>query len=58
MLSFDYFKIEGRCIGPLKPLEWYLYYLVKPEYQEEERCWLNLSVENMMVHPMYPTIFD
>lgn len=56
--GFKHFKIEGRGIGPLKPLEWYLYYLVKPEYQEEERCWLNLSVENMMVHPMYPTLFD
>lgn len=43
--GFRHFKIEGRSCNPLKVTEWYLYYFVKPEYQEIERCWLQLAYE-------------
>lgn len=54
--GFRHFKIEGREVCPLKPLEWYLYYLVKPEYQEEERAWLEFAFESCLCAPNVPVI--
>lgn len=49
--GFRHFKIEGREVCPIKPMNWYLYYLVKSEFQEEERCWLELALETGLVAP-------
>lgn len=49
--GFRHFKIEGRNICPAKPIEWYLYYMVKPEYQHEERAWLQLGMETFILNP-------
>lgn len=52
--GFRHFKIEGREVNPIKPMEWYLYYLVKPEYQEEERDWLEMGMETACAMPNIP----
>ena len=39
-LGFSNFKIEGRTIDPINVLESYIYYLVKPEYQNKVRLLL------------------
>ena len=52
--GFRHFKIEGREICPMKPMEWYLYYLVKPEYQDEERSWLEYALETTWACPNIP----
>lgn len=52
--GFRHFKIEGRCASPLKSLEWYLYYMVKPEYIDEERGWLNMALETTLLKPNMP----
>lgn len=49
--GFRNFKIEGRSCNPLKVIEWYLYYLVKPEYQDMERGWLQLGYETTTFNP-------
>lgn len=49
--GFQHFKIEGRGMGPLKPLTWYLYYMVKPEYKDEEFGWLAKAVEKTCTEP-------
>ena len=40
-LGFSNFKIEGRTLSTFNVLESYLYYLIKPEYQNEVRFILN-----------------
>lgn len=50
--GFHHFKIEGRMANPFKLLNWYVYYLVKPEYAEVERDYLFRGVENGMFDPM------
>lgn len=52
--GFRHFKIEGRCVSPLKSLEWCLYYLVKPEYMDEERSWLYAGFETTLLQPNIP----
>lgn len=58
--GFRHFKIEGRCVFPITVIEWYLYYMVKPEYQMEEREWLQQGLKayvlspNIRVEPVYP----
>ena len=56
--GFRHFKIEGRGTCPLKPMEWYLYYLVKPEYQEEERSWLQSGIEGTWLNPNIPIYIE
>lgn len=56
-MGFRHFKIEGRAVCPLKPIEWYLYYLVKPEYQDEERAWFHMAFESILVDPNIPITF-
>lgn len=41
--GFNSFKIEGRTVADIDLLEYYVYYMVKPEYQNETRLRL-LSV--------------
>lgn len=53
-MGFHHFKIEGRVTCPLKPIEWYLYYMVKPEYQDEERSWLHAAFETLLIKPNIP----
>lgn len=36
-MGFSNFKIEGRMMHPVDILESYMYYLVKPEYRDEQR---------------------
>lgn len=52
--GFRHFKIEGRNICPAKPIEWYLYYMVKPEYHDEERGWLEMGLETSILAPNIP----
>lgn len=52
--GFRHFKIEGRALCPLKPIEWYLYYMVKPEYYHEERGWFHMAFETLLVDPNIP----
>ena len=56
--GFRHFKIEGRACSPMRPLYWCLYYLVKPEYLDEERGWLELGLDTRMMHPNIPIHFD
>jgi collagenase-like PrtC family protease len=53
-MGFKHFKIEGRATCPLKPIEWYLYYMVKPEYYDEERGWLHMAFETIITEPNLP----
>ncbi len=50
-MGFHHFKIEGRGACPLKAIEWYLYYMVKEEYHNEERAWLQKAFESYIVSP-------
>lgn len=52
--GFRHFKIEGRCACPLKTIEWYLYYMVKPEHWDEERGWLHTAYETTIKEPNIP----
>ncbi len=36
-MGFQHFKIEGRTASQLNMIETYMYYLIKPEYQNEAR---------------------
>lgn len=36
-MGYSNFKIEGRMMHPVDVLESYIYYLVKPEYRDEQR---------------------
>jgi hypothetical protein len=56
--GFRHFKIEGRTVCPVKPLEWYLYYMVKPEYQDIEREYLELGLETACYMPNIPVFFQ
>lgn len=57
-LGFQHFKIEGRCASPLRVIEWYLYYMVKPEHQTEEREWLQFALETTIERPNIPIQYD
>ena len=52
--GFRHFKIEGRGACQLNAVEWYLYYMVKPEYQDEERAWLHTAYETTLFAPNIP----
>lgn len=56
--GFRHFKIEGRSTCPLKPIEWYLYYMVKPEYYDEERAWLHMAFETVITNPNIPIYLE
>lgn len=56
--GFRHFKIEGRCASPLRVIEWYLYYMVRPEYQLEEREWLQFALESTLERPNIPIMYD
>ena len=56
--GFRHFKIEGRCASPLRVIEWYVYYMVKPEYQIEEREWLHFALETTIERPNIPIVYD
>lgn len=51
--GFRHFKIEGRNSNPLLVLEFYLYYLVKEEYLEEERSQLLNAAARQFISPYY-----
>lgn len=56
--GFHHFKIEGRCASPLRVIEWYVYYMVKPEFQTEEREWLQFALETTIERPNIPIRYD
>lgn len=43
-MGFKHFKIEGRMSAPLDMIEILLYYLIKDEYQEEIRSYLQEAI--------------
>ncbi|NLD45993.1 MAG: hypothetical protein GX660_02175 [Clostridiaceae bacterium] len=42
-MGYSNFKIEGRSLPPVSVLESYIYYMVKPEYKDEARLYIQLS---------------
>ena len=57
--GFRHFKIEGRgAYTSLKLLYWILYYMVKPEYVDEERGYLEGGLEKSILFPRIPIYFD
>lgn len=52
--GFRHFKIEGRGMCPTTPIEWYLYYMVKPEWQDVERDHLHEAMESVLANPTVP----
>lgn len=54
--GFHHFKIEGRSRGiytPIRVLYWILYYMVKPEYQDEERGALEQGIDEGVLSPRF-----
>ena len=45
-MGFENFKIEGRSVPDVNVLENYIYYMVKPEFKDEVRLELLLSLTN------------
>jgi collagenase-like PrtC family protease len=43
-MGYENFKIEGRSVPDINVLEAYMYYMVKPEYRDEIRLFLTLSL--------------
>jgi collagenase-like PrtC family protease len=56
--GFHHFKIEGRSVCPMKIIEWYLYYMVKEEYHNEERAWLQMGFESHIIDPNVHVLYD
>lgn len=56
--GFRNFKIEGRGSEiPFKLVHWILYYMVKPEYIEEEREWYEIALLNTIYSPRINAVF-
>lgn len=48
--GFRHFKFEGRTFPQERMMDWYILYLVKDEYKEEERHWLtNAIIDGVMI---------
>jgi collagenase-like PrtC family protease len=56
--GFRHFKIEGRGVCPMQVIEWYLYYMVKPEFHNEERAWLQQAFEAHILSPNIKVLYD
>lgn len=56
-MGFENFKIEGRSFHLLNLVETYMYYMAKPEYRDEARFTLLLSLQQNGVIQTH-TIFD
>ena len=58
--GFHHFKIEGRASGmytPIRLLYWILYYMVKPEFEEEERGILEQGLDEGILSPRFPIYY-
>jgi hypothetical protein len=42
--GFKEFKIEGRKLSPYEVIEFYIYYLVKPEFRDKVRVDLMFAI--------------
>jgi hypothetical protein len=49
-MGYSNFKIEGRPLPDLAVLESYIYYMVKPEYQNEARLFISLWLTENIRH--------
>lgn len=49
-MGYSNFKIEGRPLPDLAVLESYIYYMVKPEYQNEARLFISLWLTENVRH--------
>ncbi len=49
-MGFNQFKLEGRTIGDVQMLEMYIYYLVKPEYQNRARLDMLVRLTGQIKH--------
>ncbi len=49
-MGYSNFKIEGRPLPDLSVLESYIYYMVKPEYQNEARLFISLWLTENVRH--------
>lgn len=43
-MGYENFKIEGRSVPDVNVLEAYMYYMVKPEYRDQTRLFMTLSL--------------
>ena len=48
-MGFRQFKIEGRTANIFNLMEYYLYYMVKPEYKDKARLALCMNLNNINV---------
>ncbi len=53
-MGFNQFKIEGRTATMFNLVEFYLYYMIKPEYKDKARlALLNNLVNNNLINTSF-----